>query len=115
MRTAQITMRIAPIVIAESATLNVGNRPTCTKSTTAPFEEARRPEDPVHEVADGAAEHQREPDDHHRVTGPAHRAHQQHRDDDGDDREQRRERLEQAERAPGVAGQREADVVADRR
>ena len=29
-------MRTAPIVIAESATLNVGKSPTCTKSTTAP-------------------------------------------------------------------------------
>src|SRR5829696_425709 len=35
-RIAQNTIRIAPIVMAESATLNVGKSPTCTKSTTAP-------------------------------------------------------------------------------
>src|SRR4051794_35625823 len=36
-RTAHHTIRIAPMVMAESATLNVGKSLTCTKSTTAPF------------------------------------------------------------------------------
>ena len=110
-RIAHSTMRIAPTVMAESATLKVGKSPTCTKSTTAPLRKPGGAEQPVHQVPERTAEHEREPDHHQRVAGAAHGAHEDHRHDDGDDGEERRERLEQAERAPGVAHQHEADVV----
>ena len=99
--------------MAESATLKVGNRPTWTKSTTAPFRNPGVRNSAVDQVAERTAEHQRQPDHHERVTGPAHRPHQQHGHHDGEDRQQRRERLEQAERTAGVAGEHEPDVVAD--
>ena len=111
---AQITSRIAPIVIAESATLNVGNRLDVHEVDDRAPQEPGRPEHAVDQVADRAAEHQRRarrPSAGRRCGAPPGRADREH---DREDREQRRERLEQAERAAGVAGQREADVVADR-
>ena len=112
-RTAQITMRIAPMVIAESATLNVGKSLDVHEVDHRAAEEARRAEQPVHQVAEGTTEHQRQPHDHQRVAGAADRPHEDHRHHDGDDGEQGRERLEQAERAAGVAHHHEPDVVAD--
>ena len=106
-------MRIAPIVIAESATLNVGKSPTWTKSTTAPFRNPGVRNRRSIRLPTRAAEHQREPDHHQRVAGAAHRAHEDDRHHDGDDGEEGRERLEEAERAARVAHQHEADVVAD--
>ena len=104
-RTAQITMRIAPIVIAESATLNVGNRPTCTKSTTAP---CRKPGDRNTRSMRLPSAPPSTSESPTTISGSRARRTartRKHRHHDGDDRQQRRERLEQAERAPGVAGQ----------
>ena len=99
------TMRIAPMVMAESATLNVGKSLDVHEVDDRALEEPGRAEQPVDQVAERAAEHQRQAHHHQRVARPAHGAHEDHRHDDGDDGEQRRERLEQAERAAGVAHQ----------
>ena len=107
--------RIAPTVIAESATLNDGNEPTLTKSTTWPREHTRRAEDPVAEVAERAAEHERQRDDRPPVGGPAQRAHEPDREPDREHREDDRRVGERGERATGVAGDAELDVVADDR
>ena len=78
-RNAATSNRIAPIVMAESATLNVGNRPTSTKSMTSPRKKPGSRDDSVDEIADRTTEHQRERHQHQRVVGPVQRADQDHR------------------------------------
>ena len=97
----------APMVMAESATLNAGKvriAPVhCTKSTTWPSSQ------PVDDVADGAAEDQREARRQQRLRRerePAQPEHQRDRDADGQHREHpalpaARVR-EEAERGAGV-------------
>src|SRR6266550_7444647 len=78
-------------------------------------QESRRAEQPIDEVAQRAAEHERERDDHDRVS----RALGDADEHDGDDRceygEQRREPGQDAERAPGIAAQSKLDGIADDR
>ena len=67
-------------MIAESATLKVGNEPTCDEVDDRAAQEPRRAEQAVDQVAERAAEDQRQRHDDQRVVGAAHRAHEEHGD-----------------------------------
>ena len=62
------TSRIAPPTTAGSATLNTGHHPMDRKSTTCPRSGPGRAEEPVHQVAQRAAEDHAQPDAHHGET-----------------------------------------------
>ena len=64
----------APIVIARVGDVERRERPTFTKSTTAPSRNPRARGHAIDEVADRAAEHQRERDHRQPVLGAPHRA-----------------------------------------
>ena len=104
---------MAPTVTHESATLNTGHHPTATKSTTWPRRNPGRAQEPIREIAERAAEHERERDHEHAIRGAAQHAHEHDRDDDRADRQDRRHALEATECTAAVPGQAELDRVAD--
>src|SRR5256885_1386888 len=78
-------------------------------------QESRRAEQPIDEVAQRAAEHERERDDHDRVSRALGDADEHDGDDGREYGEQRREPGQDAERAPGIAAQPKLDGIADDR
>ena len=97
--------RTAPIVIARVGDVERRERADAARSRRrARGGSPATRNDAVDEVAERAAEHQRERDERPRVVGPAHRADEDDGDHDREHREQRREALEQAERAARCCG-----------
>src|SRR3989440_6243760 len=78
-------------------------------------QESRRAEQPIDEVAQRAAEHERERDDHDRVSRALGDADEHDGDDGREHGEQRREPGQDAECAPGIAAQPKLDGVSDDR